>query len=182
MPANASLVTLDQAKDWSKRLLKAAPALGSLSQAQQAVAAMLGHASWHALDRFYAAPAWPSPAPVTPAAAERSDPLARTVALLNARHPHLQATDVEVVAHAVVELNANVDELARRADELVYEGCDTQDAWCQAVEEHSRELQAPPDHLLVQTSDEHGQRRLLTVDLASYRATSPPVPSRKPRP
>lgn len=54
MPASASLVTFEHAKDWAKRLKKATPSFSSLSQAQEAVAKMLGHASWHALSAFYA--------------------------------------------------------------------------------------------------------------------------------
>lgn len=53
MPASSDLVSIDHAKDWAKRLHKSKVSVSTLSSAQEAVAVMLGHASWHALDSFY---------------------------------------------------------------------------------------------------------------------------------
>jgi hypothetical protein len=53
MPASSDLVSIDHAKGWAKRLHKSKVSISTLSSAQEAVAVMLGHASWHALDSFY---------------------------------------------------------------------------------------------------------------------------------
>lgn len=156
MPASPSTVSHVQAKDWAKRLHKAAPALGSLTAAQAALAQMLGHASWHALDRFYA-----NCEEVNDSAQAEADPFKETIEQANALYPGLDAKEIEVLAVELDDLDCSASELVERAQEIEREsGMFTDDAYAQALEECVHPVLPPPNHRFVRVINGAGKRVL----------------------
>lgn len=178
MPASTQTVSLDQAKDWSRRLHKATPAVGKLSDAQAAVATMLGHVDWHALTRFYQAPL-PVPAAILDAASQ--DPLEQELVEIRARYPGLKAEQVEVLALELDEIEGRPEEIMERARELEYdEGMFSSDAMEQALQEAACTVLPPPGHRFVRVLDDQGQRVLTLLPFSTVPRPSPVQPSEKP--
>lgn len=150
MPATQDTVSLDQAKDWARRLHKNMPSIGKLSDAQRAVSVMLGHADWHALSRFYETQ---NDAP-RPDDKVGDDELRR----INKLYPGIKATQVEVLAVELDELGDTVDEVMARSWEIENEGAFTRDAIEQALEEAISIVRPPPGHIFVRVRDESGKR------------------------
>lgn len=146
MPAHN--VSLEQAKDWAKRLQKADPALSKLSHAQKVVAIMLGHADWHGLTRHYTR--------------DRSDngrSLDRQLDALNRLYPGLEATSIEVLAMEQEEIEGTVDDIIDRAHEIEREdGCFLSEAMEQAMREAVVLSKPPPGHLFVRVLRKDGSR------------------------
>lgn len=169
VPASPSLVSLDHAKDWAKRLLKGAPSapIATLAHAQDAVAHMLGHASWHALSQFYRPQAT---APSDGPAADFDAWSEATLGVLNAAYPGLGAVTVESLATDTVEGELDATTLQDRARDLQNEGYFHDDAFHLAVEQLSVPVKAPPGHLLVRVRNAQGDAYLVTLDSRTYRA------------
>ena len=179
MPASDSLVSLDHAKDWAKRLLKhqAGSSLDTLAKSQEAVAAMLGHASWHALTRFYQNQV-PEEAVPSPGPAAEVPPfdvwMKESLDQVNAAYPGLKATQVEMLGHDITECEAAGDELYEAMRRFEDEGYFPDAALDLAFKEVALEVKAPPGHLLV---------RVRTADQTAYMVTlksqPKPAPSQK---
>ena len=172
MPASASLVSLDQARDWARRLHKATPAFGGLAKAQEAVAVMLGHASWHALVAFYQ---HRSPAPPVRGSA-KSDPLGEAMnhclAAVNARYPGLEATCVEVIANEIEEFAADATQLMEAAYEMERaERLFFSDAISEVLEKAQITIHAPPGHVLLRVARANGQKSWVTLPSRDYAKT-----------
>lgn len=167
MPATHDTVSLDQAKDWARRLHKNTPSIGKLSDAQKAVASMLGHADWHALGRFYENNQ-DGPRPDDKVG---DDELRR----INKLYPGIKAATVEVLAIEFDELDRTVDEIMARSYEIESEGAFTRDAIEEALEESVSIVRPPPGHIFVRVVDENG-RRVMTL------LPSRPAPKVAPKP
>lgn len=185
MPASTTTVSLDQAQDWARRLLKATPALSSLSAAQTAVATMLGHASWHALTAFYkpsapaASPSSKSPSGpgelicVVEAGPRQSmeDSMAGYLAAINAKYPGLNAIQVEVLAHETDEMEFGPDELIERARQVEYDkGMGFEDALSEILEECQTRIYAPPGHMMIRVECANGRRAMTVMSAEEYRS------------
>lgn len=175
MPASDSLVTLDHAKDWAKRLSKHQS--GPLAQSQEAVAVMLGHASWHALQRFYQNLASP---PETSSQAILEDADAWMKAKLdqvNQAFPGLDAVELEALAHNTTECEVDAEELYYEMRQLEDEGYMPEVALGKALEERSVEVLPPPGHLFLRVRTADG--RAFLVPSKSEKPTAKPA-GRKP--
>lgn len=174
MPASSTLVTLDDAKGWAKRLHKHQPD-STLAKSQEAVAAMLGHSCWHALTRFYKAqaPANPAPDPEPKSSSESYDEwLEETLGRINRTYPGLNATQVEVLAHETTEFEASSDELYEKMRHYDWEGYSPDAALEMAFDELAVTVKAPPGHLIM---------RVRTADDTAYLVTVGTSPHPKPR-
>lgn len=163
MPASNTLVSLDQAKDWAKRLTKTNASLTSLSASQEAIAIMLGHASWHALTAFYA--------PKLPTGEDETfeEQMARNLKAINTLYPNLNAVSVEVLARETDEIDATSDELYERVRELENEGYFPEGAMDMAMKEMTTRVYAPPGHLMLRVLDAEGKAFMTVVDSNRYR-------------
>ena len=148
MPASDSLVSLDHAKDWAKRLLKhqAGSSLDTLAKSQEAVAVMLGHASWHALTRFYQhqKPVSPTPSDASAESTPFDAWMKESLEQANAAYPGLQATQVEMLAHDITDCEATGDELYESMRRFEDEGYFPEAALDLAFKEAAVEVKAPP--------------------------------------
>ena len=151
MPASNALVSLDHAKDWAKRLSKHQSC--PLSQAQTAVAAMLGHASWHAMCQFYSnQAATPEPVASSPAERESFDELqARQLKKINADYPGLNAVAIEAMGFDLNETFMGYEDIVERARAHEYEGYFFDDAVSKALEEQCVNSYSPPGHLFARS-------------------------------
>ena len=161
MPASAALVSLENAKDWAKRLAKHQSC--PLSQAQASVAAMLGHASWHALSQFYSRQAEAQTAPEPPAASESYEALvARQLKQINTTYPGLNAVAIEAMGMDLNETFMGYEAIVEAARANDYDGYFLEDAVSKALEDHCVESHGPPGHLLVRVRDAQGKAFLVT--------------------
>jgi hypothetical protein len=169
MPASTQTVSFDQAKDWSRRLHKAVPALRKLSAAQAAVASMLGHADWHALTRFYQVPTYaPDPA---------LDPIEQELAEVRARYPGLKAQQVEVLAIELDEIEGRPEEIIEHARQLEYDqGMFASDALEQALEQAACTVYPPPGYRFVRVIDDQDRRVMTLLPFAPSPRPARPVP------
>ena len=181
MPASTSLVSLDHAKHWARRLAKAQPAIASLAQAQEAVAQMLGHASWHALTRFYDTPATAN-AVVAADTIETDNPrdplFAPSLRLINTKHPGLNAQMVEVLAIETDEIEGGGSQLQETRREFEGQGYYSDDALDKAIEQLSVRIHAPPGHSMIRVRDAQDKATLVVVSHEDYRRVMP-APARK---
>lgn len=184
MPASNSLVTLDHAKHWAKRLAKTKPTISTLAQAHEAVAGMLGHASWHALSQFYSAGDAPATEGATDANsscdnAAAKDPLfAPLLALINRRYPGLNAEMVEVMAIESEDIEGGGDAIEMRKRELEDEGYFSEDALGKAIEELTVRTHAPPGHSMIRVRDGNNKATLVVVSSEDY-LRAMPMPQRR---
>lgn len=180
MPAQTHLVSLDHAKDWAKRLVTFPLPIDRLARAQQAVALMLGHASWHALERFHQdarqeAPARaPSPLEAPPAP---TDMLAGLTAFLNRRYPGLNAEEVEELALDVDLCKGTPECIAERTRELENEGYFSEDALGKALEELTLRVRLPPGHMMVRVRQADGGTTMMLVPSEEYETATGRVSS-----
>lgn len=176
MPASPSVVELNQAKAWAKRLLKATPALESLSQAQEAVAKMLGHASWHALVAFYAhrKPSERDASPHTPHTSSRNpdDAFSGVLRLINERFPGINATVVETLAHESEEVETGQAEIIDRFFDLERSGHFPEYALEMALKESTQSVHAPPGHLMVRVRNQNNKAMMVVLGVEEYRQVS----------
>lgn len=176
MPASNQTVSLDQAKDWARRLHKAAPGLGRLSSAQAAVAVMLGHVDWHALTRFYQDQDATDPS-TAPVSFSEGDWEHQELEMINRMHPGLNATSVEMLAVELDEIDGSPEDIVARARELEYEErMFTADAFTQALQEASVVVRPPSGHRFVRVLDDQGRRHMVLLPFA------PQPKSRQSRP
>lgn len=169
MPASSTLVSLEDVKRWSKRLAKNNPAFTSLSQAQSAVADMLGHASWQALSRFYSQP--PTTRQVVP---PNSDPLfGPLLDLLNTRYPTLNAQMVEVLAIESEEIDGGIGDIQEKAREYEDQGYFREDALEKAMGDLTVKIHPPPGHTLIRVRDAKNKATLLIVSHEDYKKCMP---------
>lgn len=200
MPAQIEYVTLDQAKSWAKRLVKSQD-LPKLAQAQEAVAHMLGHASWHALRQFYQntpEPASEALVTPTPASAEGRSPrdIDETAQALlehvQQAYPDLQARQVFEFTREIVSLETDEHELADCASKLERSGYDVAESVRRACRLHLKKNAVPKGFLLIRVLD--AKDRVHVIQIANqvfhdalYGPPAPAVgrsrttPSRQPR-
>ena len=175
MPASASLVRLEHAKTWAKRLLKASPALGTLSACQEAVARMLGHANWHAMEAYYSNQEPGSVQPVVqaqPSPGGLDEMFEGVVNLINQRFPGVQATSVQMLAHEMEEMRAEPEEINERSRQLEDEGHFPEDALAMALKQFTTRIHAPTGYLMVRVRNIQGDSILTLMDVQEYRQAS----------
>lgn len=175
MPASNSLVTLGHAKHWAKRLAKTKPTISTLAQAHEAVADMLGHASWHALSQFYdAAEAAAANANCASDNSAAKDPLfAPLLALINSRYPGLNAEMVEVLAIESDDIEGGGEAIEQRKRELEDQGYFSEDALGKAIEELTVRTHAPPGHSMIRVRDGNKKATLVVVSREDYLRAMP---------
>lgn len=188
MPASPSLVTLDQAKDWAKRLAKSKLTVATQAQALEAVAVMLGHASWHALDRYYknATPVEsPASAPDPATEAEPDIPfdkaMERLTAFINGKYPGLKATSVIELAREADLWSGDTHSLRDRIRELEDDGYFPEAALDIAMGEQTSNVCFPPTHLMIRVAQEEGPSMVVLLHADEYAAATGYVSSRKER-
>ena len=172
MPVAPSLVSIDHAKRWAKRLLthveKHGP-LRQLSQAQEAIATVLGHASWHAMAAAQAASTEREP----PRTFDES--MVRLCEEINTLHPDLHAVEVIEMAHDLDLCSNMPDEIADKVREAPNHGEWVGSAVVQAVEEATVTVKAPPGHLWVRVLTETKQSVLVMVPSPVFARTLVPT-------
>lgn len=168
MPFASPSVTFAHAKDWAKRLKKASPAFEKLSQAQEAVAKMLGHASWHALTAFYENQTPPAvPSPVDP-----SHPFADVLELVNAKFPGVNAVDLRVLGYEADEINTDPHALADRILYLDREGYLPEYAAKTVLEEMTCTVHAPPGFIMAGVLDANGKAFQVLLETKDYHSAT----------
>jgi hypothetical protein len=177
MPASVNLVSLDHAKDWAKRLLKHGQGVHTLAQAHAAVAVMLGHASWHALDRHYANQAAPPPlvAPTQPLTFDES--MVALCEIVNQKYPAIQATRVVEMARELDLLEKMPAEIAEEAQEKYRDGYFMFDAVHETLKAASKSVHSPMGHMLIRVQDAAEKSTLVLVSSEEFgRALGPSAP------
>lgn len=184
MPAAPSLVSLDHAKRWAKRLLAHARQHGpvrQLAQAQEAVAAILGHASWHAL-----VAAHPT-APDRPPPATFDESMVRLIEEINQLHPALHATQVIEMAHDLDLCSDMPEEISRKVRSATNDGEWVGSAVRKAVEDATVTVKAPPGHLWVRVLTQTRRSVLVMLPSPVFARTlvpedeTPPASTTKPK-
>lgn len=168
MPASASLVTLDHAKDWAKRLKASSSAFATLSEAQKAVATMLGHASWHALIAFYGRQSSFQEVPSKHPALDSESPFPGVLSLINSRFPGIDAVEVEVLACETDEIETDADTLVDRIADLDGEGYFPETAIQAALKEMTQTVYAPPGFMMVRVRGSSGKAFQVLVGVKDY--------------
>lgn len=167
MPASSQLVTLEHAKDWAKRLVKSRQDRGetiTLSQCQNDVAHMLGHAHWHALTRSYQATSTASTVPPAPGS-QRSlaEQERQLLALINGRHPAMRATAVIAMSREPVQELNDERQFTDKVQEFKDDGGFYPEVIGEALEELLIPLYMPPGHLWIRVQDAEGKFYLVSV-------------------
>jgi len=165
---------MDQAKDWAKRLLKHG-SFKQLSAAQNAVAVMLGHASWHALSK--APPSSPA-MPASPKGAEPAAPDTRPLwdqleDIINARHPGLGGGSLVGMARDLDLLQDTPAALAYTIETHHDAGALLDEAVAEALEGATQRIVPPPGHIFVQMETAKG-RILITLPQDAWPASVTP--------
>lgn len=189
MPASANRVSLDQAKDWAKRLLKAQQ-VDTLASGQKMVSIMLGHGSWHDLEQFYKSqPApgrgqspvivhldtlgyfEPGTAPDVPRATEPvsfDESMARLVRYINFRYPGIEATEIHEMAREVDFFSSSKHEVADKAVEAEREGYFLEDSILKALDDAIVNVKIPDSHILVRVLQANGNSSLVVMTGEEY--------------
>lgn len=181
MPATSALVSLDHAKDWAKRLVKHGQSVRTLAQAQEAVAVMLGHASWHALSRHYQQPPAPPVLATAALSQEEQRPFDEAMEVLcasvNRLYPGLNATGVVEMARDLDVFGGMVAQAAQDIGRLTYDGYATEDAVKEVLGEEVSEVSAPPGHVLLRMmlADETCALVVVTSEIFGQALHKPPA-------
>ncbi len=172
MPASNDLVTLDHAKDWAKRLLKSRQARGedaTLSACQTDVSHMLGHASWHALTRFYQPNEELSTAPTeAPERRTWEESERHMLGVINRQHPGMKATSVEVMSlEPVIEIDSK-EQVVELVEQYEDEGGFSPDIVDEALEKLAVPLHAPPGCMWIRVRDDDNKAYLVAMVRSDY--------------
>lgn len=179
MPASNKIVTIENARDWARRLQKNTPALSKLSDAQKAVASMLGHASWYALNNFYKnqessqTPMVNSTAPVEKTKEKASLTFdefnENALAIINERYPDLKAQSIQEMASQFEYINGDANDIINLAQEIeTNEDYSYSDSLEEALERNQVKIHMPKGNLLYRVICENGQHSFVLFTSADY--------------